>query len=50
MANNNKELKTMVDKTIQEINGRDLVSAREMTDLLLDIRLLLMTEDVVINT
>lgn len=50
MANNNKELKTMVDKTIQEINGRDLVSAREMTDLLLDIRLLLMTEDTVINT
>jgi hypothetical protein len=50
MTNNNKELKTMVDKTIQEINGRDLVSAREMTDLLLDIRLLLMTEDVVINT
>jgi hypothetical protein len=50
MTNNNKELKTMVDKTIQEINGRDLVSAREMTDLLLDIRLLLMTEDTVINT
>lgn len=34
----------LVDKAIKEISGRDLVSSAEMTDLLLDIRLYLMTE------
>lgn len=34
----------LVDKAIKEISGRDLVSSSEMTDLLLDIRLYLMTE------
>jgi hypothetical protein len=42
---NNEELKTIVDKTLQQINGRDLVSAQEVTDLLLDIRLLLLSEE-----
>ena len=42
---NKEELKTIVDKNLQQINGRDLVSAQEVTDLLLDIRLLLLTEE-----
>lgn len=42
---NNEELKTIVDKNLQQINGRDLVSAQEVTDLLLDIRLLLLSEE-----
>lgn len=47
----NDELKAILDKRLHEINGRDIVSAQEITDLLLDIRLLLMTEDVTtINT
>lgn len=41
----NNELKTIVDKSLQEMSGRDLISAQEMTDLLLDIRLLLITEE-----
>jgi hypothetical protein len=35
----------LVDNALREISGRDLVSAKEMTDLLLDIRLYLMTEE-----
>jgi len=35
----------LVDKAIAEISGRDLVSTSEMTDLLLDIRLYLMTAE-----
>lgn len=31
----------LVDQTIREISGRDLVSSAEMTDMLLDIRLYL---------
>jgi hypothetical protein len=34
----------LVDNALREISGRDLVSAKEMTDLLLDIRLYLMSE------
>jgi hypothetical protein len=33
----------LVDETIQKIAGRELVSSAEMTDLLLDIRLHLMS-------
>lgn len=35
----------LVDNALREISGRDLVSVKEMTDLLLDIRLYLMNED-----
>ena len=35
---------TLVDKAIAQISGQQLVSSAEMTDLLLDIRLYLMTE------
>ena len=35
---------TLVDKAIHEISGREIVSTVEMTDLLLDIRLFLMSE------
>jgi hypothetical protein len=35
----------LVDKAIKDIAGRDLVSTAEMTDLLLDIRLYLMTQE-----
>ena len=34
----------LVDKTIREISGRDFVSSSEVTDLLLDIRLFLITQ------
>jgi len=40
-----KTVTELVDKALKDISGRDLVSAQEMTDLLLDIRLYLMTED-----
>lgn len=33
----------LLDKTIQKIAGQSLVSSEEMTDLLLDIRLCLMS-------
>ena len=35
------EITNLVDKTINIISGRELISVSEMTDLLLDIRLLL---------
>lgn len=38
-------LTNVVDKAIMTISGRDLVSTSEMTDLLLDIRLLLCVDD-----
>jgi hypothetical protein len=44
MTDNNLAI-DLVDKAIKDISGRDLVSSSEMTDLLLDIRLYLMTED-----
>lgn len=40
------ELAKLVDKALKEISGKSLVSAQEMTDLLLDIRLYLVSEDV----
>lgn len=36
------EILSLVDSTIGQIANRDLVSTSEMTDLLLDIRLMLM--------
>ena len=35
----------LVDQAIKDISGREIVSTAEMTDLLLDIRLYLMTND-----
>ena len=37
------ELVALVDKAIAHCSGRDIVSSVEMTDLLLDIRLLVST-------
>jgi hypothetical protein len=37
----------LLDQAIKNISGRDLVSTAEMTDLLLDIRLYLMTNEAV---
>jgi len=37
----------LLDQAIKNISGRDLVSTAEMTDLLLDIRLYLMTNETV---
>ena len=37
------EMTKMVDSAIESISGQQLVSAAEMTDLLLDIRLFLMS-------
>ena len=34
----------LVDKALNEISGREIVSTREMTDLLLDIRLHIMLD------
>jgi hypothetical protein len=39
----NEELVALVDKAIAHCSGRDIVSSAEMTDLLLDIRILLIT-------
>lgn len=36
----------LVDKALKEMSGKSLVSAQEMTDLLLDIRLYLISEGV----
>lgn len=35
----------LVDKALKDISGKSLVSAQEMTDLLLDIRLYLVSEE-----
>lgn len=40
----------LVDETIQKIAGRELVSSAEMTDLLLDIRLHLMSYETTTET
>jgi hypothetical protein len=45
MDNNNTKAVTLVDQAIKNISGQQLVSSAEMTDLLLDIRIYLMTED-----
>ena len=40
-----KQVTTLVDTAINTISGRELVSSAEMVDLLLDIRLLLLTNE-----
>lgn len=42
-AQRDEEILKLIDRAIRECAGRDIVSATEMTDLLLDIRLFLMT-------
>jgi len=39
-----KQITEIVDKAIGTISGRELVASSEIIDLLLDIRLLLLTE------
>lgn len=39
------ELIALVDKAIAHCSGRDIVSSSEMTDLLLDIRILLIATE-----
>jgi hypothetical protein len=43
---NQETIKNLVDEALAGISGRDLVSSAEMTDLLLDIRLHLLTSEV----
>ena len=43
---NQETIKKLVDGALAGISGRDLVSTAEMTDLLLDIRLHLLTAEV----
>jgi len=43
--NEQKTAVELVDQAIKDIAGREIVSTSEMTDLLLDIRLYLMTEE-----
>lgn len=42
---NEKDVITLLDKALVNISGRELVASSEMTDLLLDIRLHLMTAE-----
>lgn len=44
----NKSAIQLVDQAIKDIAGREIVSTAEMTDLLLDIRLYLFTQDTVL--
>lgn len=39
-----KQITDLVDKAINDISGREIVSTSEMTDLLLDIRLHIMLD------
>ena len=39
------ELTTLVDQALERYRGRDLVSASEVCDLLLDLRLMLLAAD-----
>ena len=41
----NKSAVQLVDQAIKDISGQQLVSTAEMTDLLLDIRLYLLTQE-----
>jgi hypothetical protein len=41
----NQQAADLVDKAIKEISGRNIIPTSEMTDLLLDIRLYLMSEE-----
>lgn len=46
MNNETIELVTsLIDKALNEISGREIVSTAEMTDLLLDIRLHIMMDE-----
>lgn len=47
--NEQSKVTELVDNALKEISGRDLVSAQEITDLLLDIRLYLISEDTKVN-
>lgn len=40
----NQKISELIDSALSQMSGRDLVSASEMTDLLLDIRLFLMID------
>jgi hypothetical protein len=44
-----KQITDLIDNTIKEISGRQLVSSAEMTDLLLDIRLHIMIQEELIK-
>lgn len=39
------EALTVIDRSLAQLAGRELISAAEMSDLLLDVRLLLMAAD-----
>ena len=39
------QLTTLIDEAIESYRGRDLVAASEVTDVLLDLRLLLLAAD-----
>jgi hypothetical protein len=39
------DLITLLDNAVRECSGRDIISTGEMVDMLLDMRLLLMTTD-----
>ena len=39
------QLTTLIDEGIESYRGRDLVAASEVTDLLLDLRLMLLAAD-----
>lgn len=39
------EALAVIDKALKEISGREIVSSAEMSDLLLDVRLLLTNND-----
>lgn len=41
----NAELIALLDKAIASCSGRDIVSTSEMVDILLDMRLMLMTSE-----
>lgn len=44
------EIKKMVDEAIAEISNRELVSSTEMTNLLLDLRLMMMSDEGSVST
>ncbi len=39
------ELTTRIDQALEQYRGRDIVAASEVTDLLLDLRLMLLAAD-----
>ncbi len=40
-----RELTARIDEALEEYRGRDIVAASEVTDLLLDLRLMLLAAD-----